>query len=84
MSLSGGQKARVALARVVYARTKYILLDDPLSAVVGLLKHVLIVVEVPYLQFQDSHTSRFLYEHLFQGPLLVDRTVVCFTPPSRC
>ncbi|KIJ35944.1 hypothetical protein M422DRAFT_782369 [Sphaerobolus stellatus SS14] len=33
ISLSGGQKARVALARAVYARTKYVLLDDPLSAV---------------------------------------------------
>jgi ABC-type multidrug transport system fused ATPase/permease subunit len=27
---------RVALARAVYAKTKYVLLDDPLSAVVGL------------------------------------------------
>ena len=26
---------RVALARAVYARTKYVLLDDPLSAVVS-------------------------------------------------
>ncbi|TFK72661.1 hypothetical protein BDN72DRAFT_876371 [Pluteus cervinus] len=33
VSLSGGQKARVALARAVYSRTKYVLLDDPLSAV---------------------------------------------------
>ncbi|KAJ7655558.1 hypothetical protein DFH06DRAFT_1200413 [Mycena polygramma] len=33
VSLSGGQKARVALARAVYAKTKYLLLDDPLSAV---------------------------------------------------
>lgn len=33
VSLSGGQKARVALARAVYARTKHVLLDDPLSAV---------------------------------------------------
>ncbi|KIK63814.1 hypothetical protein GYMLUDRAFT_40900 [Collybiopsis luxurians FD-317 M1] len=33
VSLSGGQRARVALARAVYARTKYVLLDDPLSAV---------------------------------------------------
>jgi ABC-type multidrug transport system fused ATPase/permease subunit len=33
VSLSGGQKARVALARAVYARNKYVLLDDPLSAV---------------------------------------------------
>ena len=28
---------RVALARAVYARTKYVLLDDPLSAVVSCL-----------------------------------------------
>ncbi|CCA77686.1 related to multidrug resistance protein, partial [Serendipita indica DSM 11827] len=33
VSLSGGQKARVALARAVYSRSKHILLDDPLSAV---------------------------------------------------
>ncbi|KAF9471237.1 hypothetical protein BDN70DRAFT_939094 [Pholiota conissans] len=57
VNLSGGQKARVALARAIYARTKYVLLDDPLSAV-------------------DSHTSRFLYEHLLCGPLLANRTVV--------
>ncbi|KAH7882505.1 hypothetical protein F5I97DRAFT_1905629 [Phlebopus sp. FC_14] len=60
VSLSGGQKARVALARAVYARTKYVLLDDPLSAV-------------------DSHTARFLYERLFRGPLLANRTVILVT-----
>ncbi|TCD65581.1 hypothetical protein EIP91_002465 [Steccherinum ochraceum] len=60
VSLSGGQKARIALARAVYAPTKYVLLDDPLSAV-------------------DSHTSRFLYERLFRGPLMKKRTVVLVT-----
>lgn len=33
ISLSGGQKARLALARAVYARADVYLLDDPLSAV---------------------------------------------------
>ncbi|KAF1960533.1 ABC bile acid transporter-like protein [Byssothecium circinans] len=32
IGLSGGQKARVALARAVYSRAKVIMLDDPLSA----------------------------------------------------
>lgn len=50
VSLSGGQKARVALARAVYARTKYILLDDPLSAVVSFPKDVIIINEIPYLK----------------------------------
>ena len=37
VSLSGGQKTRVALARAVYAWSKFVVLDDPLSAVVCLL-----------------------------------------------
>lgn len=35
ITLSGGQKARVALARAVYSRAKHVLLDDVLSAVDG-------------------------------------------------
>ncbi|KAI0050163.1 multidrug resistance-associated ABC transporter [Auriscalpium vulgare] len=60
VNLSGGQKARVALARAIYSRAKYVLLDDPLSAV-------------------DSHTARFLFEKLLQGPLLANRTVILVT-----
>ncbi|KAG8905564.1 hypothetical protein FRB99_008669 [Tulasnella sp. 403] len=33
VSLSGGQRARVALARAVYSRANVVLLDDPLAAV---------------------------------------------------
>ena len=33
VTLSGGQKARLSLARALYADSDIILLDDPLSAV---------------------------------------------------
>ena len=33
VTLSGGQRARIALARACYARARFVLLDDPLSAV---------------------------------------------------
>lgn len=32
INLSGGQKARIALARAVYANRDIVLMDDPISA----------------------------------------------------
>jgi hypothetical protein len=32
---------------------------------------------------KDSHTSRFLFERLIQGPLLANRTVVRMHPPQK-
>ncbi|KAJ9137445.1 Spermidine/putrescine import ATP-binding protein potA [Pleurostoma richardsiae] len=40
-NLSGGQRARIALARAIYARPDIILLDDPLSAVDSQVRHAL-------------------------------------------
>ena len=33
VTLSGGQRSRVALARAVYSDTEVVIMDDPLSAV---------------------------------------------------
>ena len=41
---------RVALARAVYARTKYVLLDDPLSAVVSAFNVTLVFSQTRVLQ----------------------------------
>jgi len=46
VSFLGGQKARVILTRAVYARAKYILLDDPLSAVMSFPKDVMLALKV--------------------------------------
>ncbi|KAH8913704.1 hypothetical protein BT69DRAFT_122530 [Atractiella rhizophila] len=56
VSLSGGQKARVALARAVYSRAKILLLDDTLSAVDT---HV------------GAHIFKAFSSHLFKGRTVI-------------
>jgi ABC-type multidrug transport system fused ATPase/permease subunit len=41
ITLSGGQKARLALARALYADSDIILLDDPISAVDAKVAHTI-------------------------------------------
>lgn len=60
LTLSGGQKARISLARAVYSKAEILLLDDVLSAL-------------------DVHTSRWVVDKCFAGPLLTDRTVILIT-----
>ena len=43
VNLSGGQKARIALARAVYTQREVYLLDDPLSAVDAVVSSKLFV-----------------------------------------
>ena len=51
ISLSGGQKARLALARAVYARADVHFLDDPLSAVDQHVDDILLIMSLVPLVF---------------------------------
>ncbi|XP_060815467.1 probable multidrug resistance-associated protein lethal(2)03659 isoform X2 [Bombus pascuorum] len=73
ISLSGGQRARINLARAVYAENEIYLLDDPLSAVdahVG--KHMFEECIVKYLRGK----TRILATHQLQFLRNVDRIIV--------
>ena len=86
ITLSGGQRARIGLARAVYANTDIYLLDDPLGSVdsqvaeqllsiftTGLFSHKTVIIATHQLQFV-SQTDQVL--------LLEDRNVVACGPYS--
>ncbi|XP_072935953.1 probable multidrug resistance-associated protein lethal(2)03659 isoform X1 [Epargyreus clarus] len=73
VSLSGGQRARISLARAVYKRADIYLLDDPLSAVdahVG--RHLFEACVVGYLR----NTTRVLVTHQLQFLRDVDQIII--------
>ncbi len=57
---SGGQKARISLARAFYSKATVVLLDDVLSAL-------------------DVHTTQYIIDKLFKGPLAKGRTIIVVT-----
>lgn len=74
--LSGGQKARVSLARAIYKNADIYLLDDPLSAVdahvgkeifnnciTGYLKHKCVVLITHQIQYLSNVDTIFLIEN---------------------
>mmetsp|Transcript_19797 Transcript_19797/g.50032 ORF Transcript_19797/g.50032 Transcript_19797/m.50032 type:complete len:884 (+) Transcript_19797:966-3617(+) len=75
INLSGGQKARIALARAVYARARTLILDDPLSAVdahVG--RHIFREVLGPHGLLAGA--TRILVTHQTQFLPLADKVVL--------
>lgn len=67
MNISGGQKARISLARAIYADSDIVLLDDPLSAVdpevanrifdeckTGALKDKIVILVTHQIQFLEK------------------------------
>jgi len=73
INLSGGQKARVSLARAVYADRDLLLLDDPISALDANVKKK--IFENVLLNHLKSKTI-ILVTHAIDFLHLVDRIVV--------
>jgi ABC-type bacteriocin/lantibiotic exporter with double-glycine peptidase domain len=73
INLSGGQKARVSLARAVYSEAEIILMDDPISALDANAKKK-IFKEV--FQGLLKNKTRILVTHAVDFLHLVDRLII--------
>lgn len=73
VNLSGGQRARIGLARAVYHNPDLILLDDPLSAVDAKVGHH--IFDECIINFLEGKT-RILVTHQVQYASSVDRILV--------
>ena len=73
INLSGGQKARISLARAVYADKSLVLMDDPISALdANVKKKIFSNVLLNHLK----EKTRILVTHAIDFLHLVDRIIV--------
>jgi len=73
INLSGGQKARVSLARAVYADCDILLMDDPISALDSNVKKK--IFEELFLN-ELKHKTRILVTHAVEFLEKVDRIII--------
>ena len=73
INLSGGQKARISLARAVYSGKDIVLMDDPVSALDSGVKHK--IFEEVFCG-ELKHKTRILITHAVDFLHLADRIVI--------
>ena len=73
INLSGGQKARISLARAVYSNCDVIMMDDPISA---LDMHVRRKIFTEVFQGICADKTRILVTHAIDYLSLCDRIVL--------
>ncbi|KAJ6508402.1 hypothetical protein C8R45DRAFT_967292 [Mycena sanguinolenta] len=69
LTLSGGQKARLTLARAVYSKARILLLDDVLAA----------LEKSNNSSTRSVHTAQWIVEKCLGGDLIQNRTVILVT-----
>lgn len=73
INLSGGQKARISIARAVYADRDTILMDDPISALdANVRKKIFMNLILGYLK----NKTRILVTHAIDFIHLADRIII--------
>ena len=73
INLSGGQKARVSLARALYSDNDIFLMDDPLAALDANVKKKIFV---NLFMKKLRHTTRLLITHSIDFLHLADRIII--------
>ena len=74
ITLSGGQRARLALARALYSNSDIYLLDDPLSAVDSQVGRKIFYDSILYLRSEGK--TVILVSHQIDYMLLCDRVAI--------
>lgn len=73
LTLSGGQKARITLARAVYSQAETLLLDDVLAALECVVS---MTSSAQYLYERSVHTAKWVVEKCLKGDIVKGRTVI--------
>jgi ABC-type taurine transport system ATPase subunit len=74
VTLSGGQKARITLARAVYSSADILLLDDIFAALESISSFCVFCFQTHI--FSSVHTSKWIVDNCLRGDLIQGRTVI--------